>query len=558
MYGITETTVHVTYREITRADLDQGQAASPIGRAIPGWQIYLLDRVGQPVPVGVVGEMFVGGAGLARGYLNRPGLTADRFVPDSFGGVHGGRLYRSGDLARRRPDGELEYVGRADHQVKIRGYRIELGEIEAALARHGQVGESVVIVREDRPGDSRLVGYVVARAVPGPSSSELRRHLKLTLPDYMVPAAFVFLPTLPLTANGKVDRRALPSPGGSRPDLDGAFVAPRHETEERVAAIWANVLDLDEVGIHDNFFDLGGHSLLATRAISRIRDAFGVDLPLRPLFENPTVAGLAECIEAAERTGQRIVTPPLLPYVGTDPAPLSSSQRALWFLDQLDPGRATFHVTAPVRVRGPLDLAALGRSFDAMLGRHEALRTTFSVKDGEPIQVVEPVAASTGAMVVVDLSGLPPKEREVEAARLGVAESRRPFDLARERLVRCHVVRLGAEDHRGPADDAPHHHRWLVLRRRRPRAGGPLRGVRPRRARPVAHVDDPDRRLCPLAAGMARGRPRDRGPARLLDAEQLAGLTSLDLPTDHPRPAVRRGRGAVGRVRLDRRALAEG
>ena len=544
MYGITETTVHVTYREIRAADLDQGQAASPIGRAISGWQIYLLDRVGQPVPVGVVGEIYVGGVGVARGYLNRPGLTADRFGPDAFGEISGSRLYRSGDLARRRPDGELEYVGRADHQVKIRGYRIELGEIEASLARHAQVREVAVIVREDRAGDPRLVAYVVPRTGPGLPGSELRRHLKQTLPDYMVPAVFVSLSALPLTENGKVDRRNLPAPGGSRPDLDGVFVTPRTETEERVATIWASVLDLDEVGVHDNFFDLGGHSLLATRAISRIRDAFGVDLPLRPLFENPTVAGLAECVEASLLAGERMTMPALLRYEGTEPAPLASAQRALWFLDQLDPGRATFHVTAPIRVRGPLDLRALGQSFDAMVARHESLRTTFAVSGGEPIQVITPAEVVVGTMEVIDLLGLPAADRESEARRVAQVEARRPFDLARERLVRCQVVRLDEADH------------VIVLTMHHIVTDGWSFGVAARELAVlydafVANEPVPLPDLPVQTSDFARWQRSwfDVGPVieTLLGywTRQLAGLATLDLPTDRPRPAVRRGQGAV-------------
>ena len=544
MYGITETTVHVTYREIHRADLDQGQAASPIGRAIPGWQVYLLDRVGQPVPVGVVGEMFVGGAGVARGYLNRPGLTADRFGPDTLGDVPGARLYRSGDLARRRPDGELEYVGRADHQVKIRGFRIELGEIEATLARHPAIREAVVVVREDRAGDPRLVGYIVARSEPAPTSSELRRHLKATLPDYMVPAAFVALPALPLTENGKVDRRALPAPGGSRPDLDGAFVAPRTEVEAQVAAIWAAVLDLDEVGVHDNFFDLGGHSLLATRAVSRLRETFGVDLPLRPLFENPTVAGLAETVAAALLDDQRVATPPLVRYEGTDPAPLASSQRALWFLDQLDPGRATFHVNAAVRVTGPLDIEALGRSFAALVDRHEALRTNFAVDRGEPIQVVRPVGTDPQLLTLVDLTEWPADDRELEARRHALLESRRPFDLAADPLARCQVVRLGESDH------------VILLTMHHIITDGWSFGVAARELAALygSFVDVTPANLPALPIGttdFARWQTAWLRSGQALDAllaywtGQLADLSPLALPTDFPRPAVRQGRGAV-------------
>ena len=544
MYGITETTVHVTYREIRRADLDQGQAASPIGHPIPGWQVYLLDRVGQPVPVGVVGEMFVGGAGVAGGYLNRPGLTADRFVPDSLGDLPGARLYRSGDLARRRPDGELEYVGRADHQVKIRGFRIELGEIEATLARHDLLREAVVVVREDRVGDPRLVGYVVARSDPAPTSSDLRRHLKQTLPDYMVPAAFVTLPALPLTENGKVDRHALPAPGGSRPDLDGAFVAPRTELEARVAAIWAAVLDLDEVGVHDNFFDLGGHSLLATRAVSRLRETFGVDLPLRPLFENPTVAGLAESVEAALLDDQRIAPPPLVRSEADSPAPLASSQRALWFLDQLNPGQATFHVNAAVRVTGPLDVEALGQSFAALVDRHEALRTNFAVIGGEPIQVVRPLGTDPRSLTLVDLTEWPEADRASEARRRAALAARRPFDLAADVLARCQVVRLGDTDH------------VILLTMHHIITDGWSFGVAARELAALygSFVDGTPAPLPALPIGaidFARWQTAwlRSGPA--VDAllaywtGQLADLTPLALPTDFPRPAVRQGRGAV-------------
>ena len=553
MYGITETTVHVTAREITRADLDQQQAASPIGRAIPGWRVYLLDRVGQPVPVGVVGEMFVGGAGVARGYLNRPGLTADRFVPDSLGDDPGARLYRSGDLARRRPDGDLEYVGRADHQVKIRGFRIELGEIETTLARHLGLREAVVIVREDRAGDPRLVAYVVARQLPAPSSSELRRHLKQTLPDYMVPAVFVTLPALPLTENGKADRRALPAPGGARPDLDGAFVAPRTEVERQVAAIWEAVLDLDEVGVHDNFFDLGGHSLLATRAVSRLRDHLGVDLPLRPLFENPTVAGLAESVEAALRDGQRVTTPPLVRSGGTDPAPLASSQRALWFLDRLDPGRATFHVNAAVRVHGPLDLAALGQSFAALVERHESLRTNFAIHSGEPIQIVRPAGAEPQALTLIDLSEWPAESRESEARRRASTEARRPFDLAHDPLARCQVVRLGSSDH---VILLTMHHiitdGWsfgVAARELAALYGSFVKGIA-RHTSPAADRDDRLRALASRLAAFGTGGGR---LARVLDAatggSNPAGLADR-LPAPGDPPGTRRGRAgrAVGRV----------
>jgi acyl carrier protein len=282
--------------------------------------VYVLDPQGQPVPVGVAGELCIGGEGLARGYLNRPGLTTEKFVPAPLGEQPGARIYRTGDLARYLPDGRLEYLGRMDHQVKIRGFRIELGEIETLLNHHPAVQQSVVIDREDQPGDRRLVAYVVptqarrkaaehlARAAdtePGAEAgyvqsiinNELRRYLHTWLPDYMVPSAFMLLDTLPLTPNGKIARRALPAPDTTRPEMTTAYVAPRGPVEEVLARIWADVLGVERVGIHDHFFELGGHSLLATRVISRLRQVFQVELPMRSLFEAPTIAGLVEAIE---------------------------------------------------------------------------------------------------------------------------------------------------------------------------------------------------------------------------------------------------------------------
>jgi acyl-coenzyme A synthetase/AMP-(fatty) acid ligase/acyl carrier protein len=289
MYGITETTVHVTYRPLGKEDLSLA-ADSVIGKAIPDLRIYILDDVLQPKPIGVSGELYVGGAGLARGYLGRAGLTGERFVPSPFG--EGERLYRTGDLARWRSDGELEYLGRVDHQVKVRGYRIELGEIEAALVEHSDIRQAVVVAREDVAGDKRLVAYVVTTDEAAVDAAELRAHLQRSLPEYMVPSAFVVLEALPLTPNGKVDRRALPAPGDDAV-IREVYVAPRTPTEEVLASIWCELLKLDRVGVHDNFFALGGHSLLGMRLIARIREKFAVELPLRALFETPTIARLA-------------------------------------------------------------------------------------------------------------------------------------------------------------------------------------------------------------------------------------------------------------------------
>ena len=307
-YGPTEAHV-VTAFKLEGAPGDW-PALPPIGRPITNAQIYLLDSRLRPVPIGVPGELYIGGACLARGYLRRPALTAAKFIPHPFSDDPGARLYRSGDLACYRPDGSIEFLGRIDHQVKLRGFRIEPGEVEVALTRHPAIREAVVVAREDVPGDRRLVAYIVHDPEPVPPVGELRRFLQRTLPDYMLPTVIVPLEFLPLAPSGKVDRRSLPAPDTARPDLEGAFVAPRTATEETLAAMWREVLNLEQVGIHDDFFELGGHSLLATKLVSRIRTGAGVELPLRSLFETPTVAGLAETVETLRWVSEGMEAPP--------------------------------------------------------------------------------------------------------------------------------------------------------------------------------------------------------------------------------------------------------
>jgi acyl-coenzyme A synthetase/AMP-(fatty) acid ligase/acyl carrier protein len=319
MYGITETTVHVTYRALEEAD-SRRPGGSPIGQRIPDLKIYVLDGEKRPVPVGVVGELWVGGKGVARGYLNRAELTAERFQADPFSGVPGARMYKTGDLGRYLTDGSLEYVGRNDDQVKIRGYRIELGEIEAVLRKHAGVSQAVVVAREDVPGEKRLVGYVVAAEGGMSSNRELREYLKQRMPEYMVPAAIVRLERIPLTGNGKVDRRALPAPEG-RPEGMG-YEAPRTPVEEALAEIWAQVLRVDRVGIRDDFFELGGHSLLATRVMAQIRETLQVELPLRALFESARLVELAERIERQRREEQGERLPELRAQSRTGQVPL--------------------------------------------------------------------------------------------------------------------------------------------------------------------------------------------------------------------------------------------
>ncbi len=442
---------------VQAADSASHPAASPIGRPLPGWRALLLDRHFEPVPLGVPGEIHVGGAGLTLGYLGRPELTAERFLPDPFGGEPGGRLYRSGDLARRRPDGGLDYLGRLDHQVKIRGFRIELGEIEAALATHPAVREAVVLA-EGEGGDRRLVAYLAGgfggeggeSAGTGelPSAAALRAWLGATLPAPMVPASYVILDALPLTPNGKVDRRALArlAPAPARAGAEGAFVAPRGPVEEILAEIWADLLGVERVervGRDDGFFALGGHSLLATQVVSRVRQALGVELPLRQLFEAPTLAGLAAGISSLlPATG----APPLRRLARTGALPLSFAQERLWFLDQLGgTGEAAYNLPLPVRLSGALEPALLAAALGEEVRRHEVLRTTFQVAAGRPVQVVAP--ALPLALPLVDLADLPGARGESEATRLATAEARRPFDLERGPLLRASLLRLAATEH---------------------------------------------------------------------------------------------------------------
>jgi acyl carrier protein len=306
-YGPTETTVGVLVYEAGKNLHDCISSTVPIGRPLANTQAYLLDCNLQPVPIGVIGELHIGGEGLARGYLDRPEATAEKFIPNPFSAEPGARLYRTGDLGRYLADGNIEFFGRTDLQVKIRGFRIEPGEIETALRAHPAIREAVVIAREDGPGapstGKRLVAYVVARERPAPSLAELRSFLRQKLPEYMVPSAFMPMDAIPRTPHGKADLRALPPPDPAPAESKGVFAAPGNSIEEETAKIWAQVLGIERVGIHDNFFDLGGHSLIATRIVSRLRDAFDIELPLRSLFESPTISALAAAIQSAKNGG---------------------------------------------------------------------------------------------------------------------------------------------------------------------------------------------------------------------------------------------------------------
>jgi amino acid adenylation domain-containing protein/FkbH-like protein len=433
LYGPSETTTYSTFT-LRRA----GEPAT-IGRPLANEQVYLLDRHRQPVPIGVPGEIYIGGAGVARGYLNRPELTTERFVANPF--QPGAKLYRTGDLGRWRADGNLEFLGRIDHQVKLRGFRIELGEIESVLRRHPGVRDAVVVVREDQPGDQRLTAYVVKKGEPAAGAGELRPFLKQTLPEYMVPAVFVFLEALPLTPNGKVDRKALPVPEPDRVAGNEALVAPRTETEEQLAAIWRDVLRMKQVGVEDNFFDLGGHSLLAMQVISRAREVFSVELPLSALFDSATIALLAKQIDAGRGAAGEVMTH-IEPVSRDGALPVSFVQERLWFLHQLEPQSDAYNMPMAFRLRGKLNLAALQEAMNAVVRRHEALRTTFHY-DGALRQKI--AAGAPVELPVTTLDSAP--DREAALRELADAEAQRPFDLAQGPLLRVRLARLGDSEH---------------------------------------------------------------------------------------------------------------
>ncbi len=440
MFGQTETTGIVATYPIP-APGDEEVRTVPLGRAIDSAEIRLLDHQMQPVPVGVPGDLYVGGADLARGYLNRPDLTADRFVPDPFG-MPGSRLYKTGDMGRYSHDNNFEFVGRLDHQVKVRGYRVELGEIERALFAHPAVRKNVVVMREDGPGDKRLVAYVVPGGNVSPTVSELRRCLKQKLPEYMIPASFVVLNELPLTPNGKIDRSALPAPDRSRRGLEGIFEAPRTPVEQEVARIWCEVLNLEEVSVHDNFLDLGGQSLLATRIVSRLQRVLQTELTVRNLFENPTIASFSTVVDRAEA---KSIVPSLQLVRREGQLPPSFAQLRLWFLDQLEPNSSVYNIPEAWLLTGPLNVTAVEKSFNEVIRRHEALRTTFVAVDGQPVQIISPEL--TIALDITDLSLLTESEQTGATLRLAKQEARTPFDLSAGPLLRGSLLRLNAERH---------------------------------------------------------------------------------------------------------------
>jgi amino acid adenylation domain-containing protein len=443
-YGPTECSDDVTHYVIDELPAT-AVTGIPIGRPIANTRIYLLDGTLLPVPVGTAADLFVGGRGVGRGYIDNEAQTADVFVPDPFGKEPGARLYRTGDVGRHLPDGSIEFLGRIDHQVKIRGFRIELREIEAVLVSHPEVKEAVVVFQESGSGDKRLVGFFVPNPESAPAVLDLKNLLKSRLPEYMVPSALVVLEALPLTPNGKVDRRSLSDFEGLGAELTQSYMAARTPIEEVLTAIWSQVLGLDQVGIHDSFFDLGGHSLLVTQVISRIRDALNIELSLRIVFEAPTIAELAYNVEAEMRAEQGLLAPPILPVARDVDLPLSFAQARLWFIDQLGPGNPAYNIGAARRFRGPLAIGALEWSLHEIIRRHEALRVTFPTIRGQAVQIVTP--SQDFRLPIVDISELPEERRESEMNRAAGEEATRPFDLARGPLLRSLLVKIGEQDH---------------------------------------------------------------------------------------------------------------
>ena len=555
LYGPTEATIDTTYSQCV---IQTDQTMMPIGRPISNTQVYILDRHLQPLPINVSGELYIGGDGLARGYFNRPDLTAEKFIPNPFSNQPGSRLYKTGDLARYLPDGNIEYLGRIDSQVKIRGFRIELGEIEAVLAQHPDVREAAVMVREDIPSNKRIVAYIVSNLIPEripyhsecqleldgnmvnlhtedisnggvgllglpaiadgkrvrlnlllPGESEprwlsgtvawshplhtgikfllntteqaevensvayllstqglwktlqrtvtgnLRKYLKQKLPDYMMPSAFVLMKALPLTPNGKVDRRTLPTPDNSVRELENKFIAPSTSTEAKVAAIWAEVLGLQQISINDNFFELGGHSLLATQIISRIRETFSIEIPLRNFFESPTIFSLAEVIEKLEnfeldkQCNSQIKAKtflPLLPRTQQDrQIPLSIAQKDIWHFHELFQDSSASNSPITLRFTGDFSPQVLELSINEIIRRHEILRTNFSIKEGEPVQIIAP--SLTLPLKVIDLQDIPLAKRELEAKIISTKETQYIFDLTNEPLIRATLLRLDSSEH---------------------------------------------------------------------------------------------------------------
>ncbi len=546
-YGPTETTVAAAWYEVK--EILPGQKRVPIGRPLRNTRACILDEQLHLLPVGVPGELCIGGPSLARGYLNLPEMTAHKFIPDPFTPNPGERLYRTGDLVRCLPDGNLEYLGRIDEQVKLRGYRIEPGEVEAALCRHPQVRQAAVVVAQNESGDGHLAAfYIPADAANPPEPAGLRAFLKTCLPDYMLPAVCIPLEQFPLSPSGKIDRKALrtAAAAGTTEALD-AYIPPATPTEELLAGIWAKVLKVDQVGSNHSFAELGGHSLLSTQVMSRVRDIFHVELPLKAIFDAQNLAGLAAAIDAARQSQAECPAPPLEPAPRAGELPLSFAQQRLWFLNQLEPESVNYNLPAVVRLKGCLDFDCLSGSLNALIARHETLRTRFTSLDGRPVQVI--LAGGEVTVKEVDLSVIAESQQFGAFERLARQETNLPFDLAEGPLLRAVLFRISAEDH------------LLLLILHHIITDGWSMGVLVRELAELysSKLEGRPARLPPLPVQYADYAAWQR---RLLQGqalegqlaywrEKLAGLPPvLALPTDRPRPPVATNRGALARFEV--------
>jgi amino acid adenylation domain-containing protein len=544
LYGPTEAAIDATWAGWSPAD---AHGTVPIGTPIDNLQAHVVDRDGHGLPAGVPGELWLGGAGVARGYLGRPALTAEKFVPDAWSGVPGARAYRTGDRVRRRADGVLEFLGRTDHQVKLRGFRLEPGEVEAALAAHPAVSAAVAMVREDEPGRARLAAWVVAHEGRTADPAELAAHLRGRLPEHMVPTAWAVLDAFPLTPSGKVDRRALPVPGAAiGADGDAGTATP---TEQVLASIWEDVLGVEGVGPAAHFFELGGHSLLATRMVARLRAAFRVELPLRAVFEAPVLRALAAKVDAARREDAGWAPAPILSVPREGGLPPSFAQERMWFLDQLEPGDAFYNIPVALRLRGALDADVLGRAVDALVERHEVLRTVFVPgPDGAPLQVVRP--ATAGTLAIESLEALAEEVRDDAAAARARAEAHAGFDLAAGPVMRATLLRLAHDDH------------VFLLTLHHAATDGWSTGILFRELWALygALSEGRESPLAPLPVQYADYAvwQREHLAGERLDGElaywrgKLAGAPEvLELPADRARPAVQDHRGGRLPIRLD-------
>jgi amino acid adenylation domain-containing protein len=551
-YGPTECTMTSSYHKVDGEEVDWNIA--PLGTAIPNARMYVLDKRLQLLASVAAGEIYVGGVGLTRGYLDSADLTAEKFVPDPFSAAPGARLYRTGDLGRYRADGTIAFLGRVDHQVKLRGYRVELGEIEAVLREYEPVEDAVVIASNDERGHNRLVAYIVSRTPADKDAEKTATFLKNRLPRYMVPDIFVFLDQLPLTPNRKVDRRRLPDPASLRKAQE---IAPSRvawsPVEEIIAGIWREVLGWEKFGVDENFFALGGHSLQAAQLAARLRQAFKVDFPLRQLFEAPTVTGIAEYIEMAQRSKPAVAVGAITPVLRPEGFPLSLTQRRLWFLEQMDPGSPVYNISAATRLTGPVDIAVLERSLNEIVRRHAVFRTSFLRMDGEPVQAVSSLLQLV--MDFVDLQHLPENDRQAEAMSLAGKEAQRPFDLAQAPLLRVGLLRLTPDDH---VLLVTMHHMiadgWSleILYRELSRiyAAFSRNGRSPLDDLPIQYVD-----FAYWQYQWLQGAVLDLHLSYW--KRQLKGApTVLELPTDRPRPAIARFGGATQRLLLSESLMA--